>query len=201
MNLQQGKRPSYLAMVAETESRAELSPTDSDFPLTPADGSNHHIESSIHQRMQSQNSECSADSCGYPLESCKGLIEVVREDDDHIDLDEEERVWSSFESDSVRLLHLIKLWAQLLTSFPSFYRKKTNPSRPFITDRSSALSTQSGTPSVFSSDIWIGSTPEESNLFARGVRINGWTSVGDKKQGGSYVGEYQSFLWSIMQRC
>lgn len=47
---------------------------------------------------------------------------------------------------------------------------------------------------MFSNDIWIGSTPEESNLFARGVRINGWTSVGDKKQGGAYVGEYQSYL-------
>lgn len=106
MNVQQGKRPSYLAMVSETETRTELSPTDSDFPLTPADGSNHHI--SIHQRMQSQNSECSAGSYDYPLESCRGLIEVLREDDDHIDLEQEERVWSSFESDNVCLIHIIE---------------------------------------------------------------------------------------------
>lgn len=95
-------------MDTETEPRAELSPTDSDFPLTPAEGSKHHIESSIHQRIQSHNSECSADSYDYPSESCKGLIEVVREDDDHIDLEEEERVWSSFESDNVRLIHHIE---------------------------------------------------------------------------------------------
>lgn len=116
MNVQQGKRPSYLAMVSETETRTELSPTDSDFPLTPADGSNHHIESSIHQRMQSQNSECSAGSYDYPLESCRGLIEVLREDDDRIDLEQEERVWSSFESDNVCLIHIIEHRMWLLTS-------------------------------------------------------------------------------------
>ncbi|KAK7045206.1 PX domain-containing protein YPT35 [Favolaschia claudopus] len=41
-------------------------------------------------------------------------------------------------------------------------------------------------PSVFSNDIWLGDNCGESSAFAREVKINGWTSVGDAL-GGAYV--------------
>lgn len=43
--------------------------------------------------------------------------------------------------------------------------------------------------SIFSHDIWVGENgeAEKDGSFARGVRIVGWTSVGDKR-GGAYVG-------------
>ncbi|KAJ7741784.1 Phox-like protein [Mycena maculata] len=41
-------------------------------------------------------------------------------------------------------------------------------------------------PSVFSSDIWLGDNIGESAVFAREVKINGWTSVGDGLRG-AYV--------------
>lgn len=174
-------------MSTESETRAEVSPADSDFPLTPAIASEQYIDSSIHQRMSSQRSECSTSSQGLPLDSCKSLIEVMRDGDNTIDLEEEERIWSSFDCDSVWHYLPFKL---IIDSYTHSFscQSKTAVSRPFITALPSASSVRSAPPSVFSNDIWIESTPEDSNVFARGVRINGWTRVGDKKQGGAYVG-------------
>jgi hypothetical protein len=47
---------------------------------------------------------------------------------------------------------------------------------------------QTGPPSVFSNDIFLGDNSGESLAFARDVKIGGWTSVGDKL-GGAYIGE------------
>ncbi|KAJ6537868.1 Phox homologous domain-containing protein [Mycena capillaripes] len=41
-------------------------------------------------------------------------------------------------------------------------------------------------PSVFSNDIWLGDNSGESGIFAREVKISGWTSVGDSREG-AYV--------------
>ncbi|KAG8987016.1 hypothetical protein FRB93_004984 [Tulasnella sp. JGI-2019a] len=41
-------------------------------------------------------------------------------------------------------------------------------------------------PSVYSHDIWLEDKTGESKTFATNVKINGWTSVGDKK-GAAYV--------------
>jgi hypothetical protein len=46
-------------------------------------------------------------------------------------------------------------------------------------------------PSLFSNDIWLGDNCGESNVFAREVKISGWTSVGDALEG-AYVGEFFS---------
>ncbi|KAG8878045.1 hypothetical protein FRB97_002832 [Tulasnella sp. 331] len=42
------------------------------------------------------------------------------------------------------------------------------------------------TPSVFSHDIWLEDKTGEKTTFATDVKINGWTSVGDKK-GAAYI--------------
>ncbi|KAG6374620.1 Phox-like protein [Boletus reticuloceps] len=49
-----------------------------------------------------------------------------------------------------------------------------------------SLHQSQGAPSVFSHDIWLGDSSGESQAFARGVQISGWTHVGDKL-GGAYV--------------
>lgn len=41
-------------------------------------------------------------------------------------------------------------------------------------------------PSIFSRDIWLSDNSGESQAFARGVEVVGWTSVGDKR-GGAYI--------------
>lgn len=52
-------------------------------------------------------------------------------------------------------------------------------------------------PSVFSADIWLGDNSGSSSLFARGVEIRGWTSVGDKL-GGAYIGSCNIFGDPVM---
>jgi hypothetical protein len=47
-------------------------------------------------------------------------------------------------------------------------------------------------PSLFSNDIWLGDNCGESNVFAREVKISGWTSVGDALEG-AYVGDFFVF--------
>ncbi|KAJ7157696.1 Phox homologous domain-containing protein [Mycena crocata] len=43
-----------------------------------------------------------------------------------------------------------------------------------------------GPPSVFSNDIWLGDSTGDSTVFAREVKISGWTRLGDAL-GGAYV--------------
>ena len=90
-----------ISLSADTIENTELSPVDSEFPITPADASSRQADTSIRHRIQSQNSECSTSSYEHSLESAKSLIEVMRNEDDHIDPEEEERVWRSFEGNSV----------------------------------------------------------------------------------------------------
>lgn len=82
---------------ASLASEVPLSPssaTGSDFPLTPGSASRSGFQVVQLSRKRDQQQETSYE---YPLENCSGLVEVIREDEDHIDVEEEERAYRAFD--------------------------------------------------------------------------------------------------------
>ena len=66
--------------------------------------------------------------------------------------------------------------------------RKKKPTRS-LSGAQSHTRSDSYTPSILSNDIWVGESgdAEKDSSFSRGVKIVGWTSVGDKHSG-AYVG-------------
>ncbi|THH07784.1 hypothetical protein EW145_g3142 [Phellinidium pouzarii] len=155
------------------------STVDSDLPLTPSSPA-FLGSSSVSVRVQgtrssSRRKENEKESeYDYSLEHCNGLVEVIRDDEDRIDVEEEERVYHTFDLDGDDADAL------------GFSRTKPRSSRPRLSSQRRSHARASS--SIFSHDIWVGESGEaEKDVpFARGVRIVGWTSVGDKKDG-AYV--------------
>ncbi|KAL5492053.1 YPT35 [Sanghuangporus weigelae] len=119
---------------------------------------------------QGDESEGESTVVDYPLAHSTGLVEVIRDDEDHIDLEAEEAAYRAFDLDD---------------SDASALGLSSRNSRPKLLDCGPRPRPPS---SIFSHDIWVGenSDAEKDSSFARGVRIVGWTSVGDKR-GGAYV--------------
>ncbi|KAI5118110.1 hypothetical protein M0805_003464 [Coniferiporia weirii] len=166
---------------------AELMPTsptstvDSDFPLTPRSPIFSDAEASSSCGSPSRPKEREkkgTESYDYPLRRCTGLVEVLHDDEDRIDVEEEARMYHSFDLDEEDT-------STLGLSQTNVYSSQ-RPPRPRPSPRGR---THTRAPSsIFSNDIWVGESgdAEKSASFARGVRIVGWTSVGDK-MGGAYV--------------
>ncbi|EJD07219.1 Phox-like protein [Fomitiporia mediterranea MF3/22] len=166
-----------------------VSPTDSDLPVTPASSSSSRTRfprevvmgeggSTLYRPGREEREERCYE---YPLEHCTGLVEVIRDDEDRIDVEAEERAYRAFdldESDSSALgLAMRNDRPRLLTA----------PARPPGQGVKPAPKPRAPS-SIFSHDIWVGENgdAEKDVSFAKGVRIVGWTSVGDKR-GGAYV--------------
>ncbi|KAH8108285.1 Phox-like protein [Phellopilus nigrolimitatus] len=167
-----------------------LSPADSDFPLTPSSSAFQSAPlASPSLRRNPETRKGREDA--YPLAHCAGLVEVLRSDEDRIDVEEEARVYRAFDldQDDTNALALARTDSRTASRRP----------QPQPTPQVRGLSHSRAVSSIASRDIWVGESgdAEKHASFARGVCIVGWTSVGDKR-GGAYV-VYDCALLTVAQ--
>ncbi|KAF9786469.1 Phox-like protein [Thelephora terrestris] len=130
--------------------------------------------------------------CGpqHPFENSKKLLVLLP--NDAIDAEAETRLFNELreatqsDDDDESYLQTLKRH-ETRTSLDSTQPTSRKSLRiPELGASSPELGKYETPASIFSDDIWLGDNSGASSLFARGVEIRGWTSVGDKL-GGAYI--------------
>ncbi|PAV20260.1 Phox [Pyrrhoderma noxium] len=133
--------------------------------------------SSSSQTLDSKYSENKNQSYNGSQPS-SSILEIIRDDEDKIDVVEEDLIYRAFDLDSSDV-------DSVELSNRNSRKKKSTRS---LSGAQSHTRSDSYTPSILSNDIWVGESgdAEKDSSFSRGVKIVGWTSVGDKHSG-AYV--------------